>query len=488
MNVQQHGSSRHVAVLGGGLAGLAAAVAFCERGWRVSLFEARRQLGGRAGSFVDSTTAEITDHCQHVSLGCCVNFQDFCRRTGMAKFFYRDRALTFIGSDGRQSTVRGVRFLPAPLHLLPGLCRLKHLPLLERFTIAQTLWRMARIRPTDISRDCSMEKWLRQQGATQQASEEFWSVILVSALAERLDRISFVDARKVFVEGFMANSAGYELQVPAVPLGSMYQDYLVRWLEDRAATCHLATPVKEIIINGSSVQAIELSDGSQHRFDGYVLALPWKRVKEVIPAESGQLGAQLTGIDQIESSSITGVHLWFDRPITELRHAVIVGRLSQWLFSRGSRKDLGPQNPAGHYYQVVISASQNLNEYCRDDVIEQVQEDLRSILPQARHADLIHARLVTQRDAVFVVPPNLASCRPDQQTALDNLALAGDWTNTGWPATMEGAVRSGYLAAEVLLQAGGDCTSTFISEQKSGWLAQWFLKENPNRIQEFTVN
>ena len=476
MTLQNQGPSRHVAVVGGGLAGLAAAVAFCEHGWRVDLFEARRQLGGRAGSYYDSTTGEVTDHCQHVSLGCCTNFQDLCRRTGMTKFFRRDRELTFIGPDGKRSTVRAVQWLPAPLHLGPGLSQLCHLPFSERIAIARTLWRLARIPLAAVREAGNMEQWLESQGATRRAQDDFWSVILVSALAERLDRISLADGRKVLVEGFMANTSGYELQIPTVPLGKIYQEHLVQWLANRAAICQLATPVRRIILDKSAVQAVELDNGSQRRFDGYVLAIPWRRVREVILEPPSQLTAQWAGISQIESSPITGVHLRFDRPITDLPHAVIVGRLSQWLFNRGAQTAADPRSPAGHYYQVVISASRNLDVHSRNAVIAQVQDDLCSIFPAARGANLIHSRLITQRDAVFVIPPDVFGCRPAQRTPLDNLALAGDWTDTGWPATMEGAVRSGYLAAEVLLRAHGHRPSVLVTDQPYGWLARWLLR------------
>ena len=121
-----------------------------------------------------------------------------------------------------------------------------------------------------------MEQWLESQGATRRAQDDFWSVILVSALAERLDRISLADGRKVLVEGFMANTSGYELQIPTVPLGKIYQEHLVQWLANRAAICQLATPVRRIILDKSAVQAVELDNGSQRRFDGYVLAIPWR--------------------------------------------------------------------------------------------------------------------------------------------------------------------------------------------------------------------
>jgi uncharacterized protein with NAD-binding domain and iron-sulfur cluster len=176
----------------------------------------------------------------------------------------------------------------------------------------------------------------------------------------------------------------------------------------------------------------------------------WRRLATLFDEQLQARLPILTRLDEIESAPITGVHLWFDRAITELPHAVLVGRLSQWIFRRSA-----VDGNEGHYYQVVISASRHLAGRDREAIVAEVCDDLRAIWPAAREARLLHARVVTDQEAVFSVQPGMEACRPQQRTSIPNLFLAGDWTATGWPATMEGAVRSGYLAAEAMLESLG---------------------------------
>ena len=216
-----------MAVVGGGLAGLAAAAALAERGVRVELFEARRQLAGRAGSFRDPATGELVDHCQHVSMGCCTNLADFCRRTGIADCFRRDSRLHFFAPDGRRYDLAANRWLPAPLHLAPSFLRLGYLTLGERLAIARALWKLARM-PRCITThtmtaadqlsaskgEWSMPatepfttagEWLRRNGQSEQSIKLFWEPVLISALGESLERAGPAYARKVFVDGFMVS-------------------------------------------------------------------------------------------------------------------------------------------------------------------------------------------------------------------------------------------------------------------------------------------
>jgi len=180
--------------------------------------------------------------------------------------------------------------------------------------------------------------------------------------------------------------------------------------------------------------------------------LPWRHVGELFDTEIAAALPWLEAVRTMPSVPITGVHLWYDRPIMNLPHAVLIGRLSQWVFSRGSSAAADSAAPR-FYYQVVISASRQLAASGRQDVVGRVTDELGAVWPEARAARLLHARMVTEPEAVFSPSPEVELLRPLQQTPVRGLFLAGDWTATGWPATMEGAVRSGYLAAERILQA-----------------------------------
>lgn len=454
---------QRVAIVGGGLAGLAAAVALSDFGLDVQLFEARRQLGGRAGSFRDDATGAVVDHCQHVSMGCCTNFADFCRRTGTHEDFERHSTLHFYSPDGRRFDLRAARWLPAPFHLAPSFLRLGFLSRRERLGIGLALLKLARLNPSCDSEGSTIGQWLRRHGQSENAIRRFWSVVLVSALGESLDRSSLAAARKVFVDGFLANRAAYHLQVPVVPLAQLYGQ-AAKWLRERGVSLNLASPVASLDLDKSGACLLSFPDRSQQTFDFVVLAVPWRQLSGLVP---GALQSRILlpdSIGQIGSSPVTAVHLWFDRQITDLPHAVIVDRLSQWLFHHGLRQLPGPSNEPCDQYQIVISASQSLANRSKEAVLNEVLADLETMFPAAKQAELIRWQIVTQRHAVFSYSPGLDQIRPSQQTAIPNLFLAGDWTATGWPSTMESAVRSGYLAAEYLSIARGDPQNLLVDD------------------------
>ena len=429
-----------VVVIGGGLAGLAACVAACDRGLRVEWFERRKMLGGRACSLREPKTEELIDHCQHVSMGCCTALADFRRRTGIADSFIRQKRLNFLGPDGKRYNIAASRWLPAPLHLLPGLMRLRYLSLGERWSIAGVMRHLARETTDDRE---TIGTWLRRHGQSQRAIDRFWSVVLLGALAESADRASLAAARKVFVDAFLASRNGYELEIPTLPLSEIFDRRVGAWLAEHNVVVHRATRIKRIEGERHRATAVVLPDGTRREFDFVIVAVPWQRVRSLFSETMLAVLPELQNVEKFQPAAITAVHLWFDRPITSVPHAALVGRLSQWFFGGG-------RTASGYYCQVVISASRELLGCRSAEVVARVCDELREVFPDARDARLLHGRVVTQPSAVFSMTPGLDRFRPTQRTQVENLLLAGDWTATGWPGTMEGAVRSGYLAVEAL--------------------------------------
>jgi squalene-associated FAD-dependent desaturase len=467
-------------IVGGGLAGLASAVALAQRGVGVTVLESRPRLGGRASSFLDRATETKIDNCQHVSLGCCTNFQHFCTTLGLADLFRTEPELYFIGSDNVVNPLASGR-LPAPFHCVASFGRMSYLSRNDRLCIALGLRRLAAGRGGEAQ---ALSDWLRKQRQTETAIDRFWNPVLVSALSETLDRIDVGSARKVFVDAFLANRQGWQVQIPTVPLDILYGERLQEWLRQRGATVRLQAGVERIVVENDRAAGALLRSGERVTADYVVVAVPHWIVLDLLP-DSCQADPALSKIRELESAPISSVHLWFDRPILfpknqrcarvdatgsarELPHAVLIGRLSQWVFNRSllhaangnespvetSNSTSQPVRP-GYSYQVVISASRNIAAASQHETISNVVQELGDIFPAARGARLLHSRLVTEHKAVFSVRPGASECRPLQQSPLTNLQLAGDWTQTGWPATMEGAVRSGYLAAENVLRQLG---------------------------------
>jgi len=424
--------SRRAIVIGGGLAGLAAATRLAERGVGVSILESRQRLGGRAGSFTDPATGQLVDACQHATMGCCTEFARFCRTVGIAKFLARQPKLHFLTADGRRSVFKADPW-PAPFHLGRALLGAHYLTPVEKLRVAWGLLAMLRESP---DADPPLRSWLLDHRQTPRTIDRFWATVLVSALNETVDRLGLKCARKVFVEGFMATRDGFEVSLPTVPLGRLYGDELLAWFAAHGVEVKLNAAVKRLHLNDNAVSHVELRDGSTLAADWYVLAVPFERVLDLLPAE---LAAQpcFTNIRNLEPSPITSVHLWFDRPVMNVPHAVLVDCLGQWAFDRG-----------GNYVQVVISAARDLD---RTDLEQRIVAELRELFPASRGATLLRSKVVTEHTATFSAVPGIDRFRPPQRTPIANLFLAGDWTATGWPATMESAVRSGFLAADAIL-------------------------------------
>lgn len=475
-----------VAVVGGGLAGMAAAVALQAAGCRVSLLESRRYLGGRASSFREPRSGDWVDLCQHVSMGCCTNLSDFCRRTGISQCFRRERVLHFFDPDGRRFDLQACSWLPPPLHLGPSLWRLKYLSAADRIGIGRALLRLARLRPGAAEPEPTIGAWLRANRQSPIAIERFWQVVLVSALGESLERASLSAARKVFVDGFMAAREAYVVEVPDVSLGEIYDGYLRRHFADQRIELLTETTVRAVEIGDEILDGrftLTTTGGSTQGFDAAILAVPWRHIGALVGPKLAARLPWLAGVRGLASSPISSVHLWFDRTITQVEHAVLVGRTSQWVFHRRQGDGAAAESESGRhrrgeYYQVVISASAEMAAIGPEALIQQVLGDLHAVFPAARAAQLVHARVVTDPHAVFSVSPEAERLRPAQKTAVPGLAVAGDWTATGWPATMEGAVRSGYLAAEAILADLGRTANFLRPDLPRSLLARWLIRRD----------
>jgi squalene-associated FAD-dependent desaturase len=434
-----------VVVLGAGLAGLAAASALAPRGFGVTVLEARNRLGGRASSFVDSGSGQVLDVCQHVSMGCCTNFAHFARTLGVAHLLRGQRDLFFVTPDRRVSRFRADP-LPAPLHLTRAFLRLHFLRPDEKVRVA---WALAGLRRADSGQDEPFLEWLKWHRQTPRTVARFWSVVLTSALNEAPDRIGLRYARKVFVDGFLGHRRGFEVELPQVPLSRLYGAELSHWLDRHGIQVRAGTAARRLVVNNDRVGGVELRDGTTLNADWYVAAVPFDRLLDLLPAQLIDRESYFGDLRRLETSPITSVHLWYDRPISRLPHAVLIDCAGQWLFRRGEVAS------GEHYVQVVVSAARLFRGVDREEVQRQIVAELASLFPAARTAELRRARVVTEHAATFSPLPGVDRWRPPQGSPLRNLLVAGDWTATGWPATMEGAVRSGYLAAEALLHRQG---------------------------------
>lgn len=463
-----------VVIIGGGLAGLAAAAGLASRGVACRVLESRQQLGGRASSFIDPTTGEELDNCQHVSMGCCTNLAHFCETVGASDSFRREKSLTFIGPTGR-STVMQAAPLPAPLHLLPSLASLHWLTWGERLRLLRGLSSLLRT-PRAKLRGVRLSDWLTQHKQSERICSGFWHLVLVSALSESLDRIDASYARKVLLDGFAKNRMGWEVLVPTVSLTTLSNDFAADWLTSRGVRIDRSMAVESVQLGTHSeplITHLTTRSGEVIPVEDVIVAVPPYRLASLLEASGFDL-AGWPPLAAMETAPIASVHLWFDRPLTDMPNAVLVDRLSQWMFNRST----GETQPGEPWYcQVVISASRDLQATDQEAIVARVADELRATWPAAKDAQLVRGRLVVERRAVFSVTPGIDAIRPTQQSPIPNLQLAGDWTQTGWPATMESAVRSGYLAAENVLRRLGRPAPLLQPDLPTVWLSRMAFPE-----------
>ena len=423
-----------VAVLGGGLAGMAAAAALGSTGFEVDLYEARPFLGGRATSWAPpGESEEVIDNCQHILLRCCDNLLDLYRRLGALDKIQFHREFHFMEPGGRTSVLkRGI--LPAPAHFLGSFLGLKCLGIADKICIAKAMRAIGVEREVRADLDAiTMLDWLREKRQTPRAIERFWRQVLVSAINEELDRMAASHGFQVFWQSMLERADAYEMGIPSVPLRELYDEEAL----SRLARLHPRAGVTAIHRAEGRVVDIQTAEGAAQA-DYYVSALPFEKLQPLLP----ELPVEWS---RFEHSPITGIHLWFDRPITHLPHATLLDRTIQWMFNK----------QGGRYLQLVVSASRSLVNASRQEVIDLGVRELADFFPAVREARLEKAQVIKEIRATFSARPGLESVRPQAVTVLANLFLAGDWTRSGWPATMEGAVRSGYLAAEAVCAAAG---------------------------------
>ena len=321
--------SSTVAVIGGGLAGLAAGCALAGGGFRVTLYERRPYLGGRASSYQHPGTGEVVDNCQHVLLGCCTNLIDFYRRTGTEdKIRWYDR-LVFLEPGGRASVIHP-SFLPAPLHNSLSFLGAHCLGLRDKLAISTAMLALAETLPEDDGEPFLM--WLQRHGQTQRAIDRFWKVVLVSALNEDLERSSSRYAALVFRESFLNSAPAGRMGLPTVPLSDLYGaagDYI----QARGGEVQLRAAVERFQPQAGGVK---LCVGGREVVSDYaVLAVPFQVAGSVLP-ETPEAQPLRDMLRHFESSPITGIHFWFDRQITDLDHAVLLDRTIQWMFHKSS--------------------------------------------------------------------------------------------------------------------------------------------------------
>ncbi len=467
-------SEPRIAIVGGGLAGIAAAVALGKAGFLLDLYESNQRLGGRVGSFTDTLSGEQFDYCQHVGMACCTNLVHLIETLNQRSDWHLEDTLHFYSASGKHLPLKAAP-LPAPLHMSSLLVRWPGLRISDRFHIGIALLKLMRLNDNDAALDDYAIKWLSAH-QSKLAIDRFWNTILVSALGESIERVALRPARKVLLDGFARNRNAYKLLVPNRPLSELFDVEVQKWLTElNNVKLKLGMKVDFVERNHSDQRCcIRLNDGSSHTYDAVILCVPWYRIHKLLGIdETGNHNSDDPG--SLQTSPITGIHTWWDKPWMKTPHAVLVDHLCQWVFAKNQSGDQENSRRADSmYYQIVISSSRHFSLKEPAKVEAALKDDLRNVFPLICNASMLQCKVVTDPRSVFSVTPESDRFRWSHDRLADQqIWLAGDWTETGWPATMEGAIRSGFLAAKSVANKFHHQFELPIADLKSTWLFRW---------------
>lgn len=439
-----------VTLIGAGLAGLAAGLALARAGIGATVIETRKKLGGRAGSFIDRATEQRIDNCQHVVMRSCTHLLDLYERMGVAgKIRWYDR-FYFVDGAGRLDVLEADA-VPGPMHLSRSMLGFSSLTVADKRAIARGVWAILRTgeRGREALGQVSFADWLEEHQQTAGAVEKFWTPVIVSACNEWPARVAANHAIHVYQEGFLRNRHVHEMGVAKIPLQELYEParQIIEAAGGRVLTGQSAAGFE---FDGQRVVGVRLGDDQTVGGDYFVSTVPFDRLAKLVTSAMVEADARLADLDRFEVSPIIGIHLYFDSPGGQrtmmLPHVALTQSPLQWVFNKGVED--GKEHLHG-----VISAAHEWVDRPAETIAAMAEAEVRKALPAMRRVKLVHHRVIKEKRATFAPVPRIDRIRPGTTGAIENLLLAGDWTATGWPATMEGAVRSGYAAANAILPA-----------------------------------
>ena len=428
----------NVVVIGGGLAGIQAALSAADRGSVVTLIERRAQLGGLTWSFEHNGL--WFDNGQHVFLRCCTAYQDFVARIGGRDDLHiQDRLRIPVLRPGRRTYSIGRAPLPAPLHLGPSLATYGHLAIRDRVRAMRAALALRSVDPEDPTNDrVTFGEWLRAHGQSTAAIEALWDLIARPTTNLPCDRVALGLAAFVFQTGLLERADASDIGLAKVPLRALHNDRVVTALDKAGVEVQLQRRVSAV-----EPGPVVVTDSGRVEADAVIVALDHIAAAQVLP--SGTLDGQ-ERVARMAMSPIVNVHLVFDRQVTDMPLAAAIGSPVEYVFDRTEASGL----VRGQYLVVSLSAADAYLGSAPRELIALISSALGALLPPMSGAQLVDGLVTRERTATFSAAPGTAELRSAPATNLDGVFVAGAWTATGWPATMEGAVRSGTAAVEAV--------------------------------------
>jgi squalene-associated FAD-dependent desaturase len=429
-----------VVIVGGGLAGISAALRFADCGRSVTLFEGRPRLGGAAFSFRRGELA--VDNGQHVFLRCCEAYRWLLRRIGATERTYLQPRLDIpvLDPSGRQGRLGRAPGVPAPAHLGAALSRYALLSPLDRLRAVRGALALRTLSPDDLSLDArTLGAYLRRHGQNDATIDVLWGVVATATLNLHPDEASLALAAKVFRTGLLDEATAADVGYATAPLGTLHHDAAARALRVAGVDVRLGEKVR-----GVEPGLVRVGDATV-RAEAIVLAVPHRDAFALSPqlAETPAAPARALG-----ATAIVNVHVIYDRQVTDLAFAAAVRSPVQWIFDRTHSSGLQHTQPGSQYLAITVSAADGIVDVPAKELTARYVAELSRLLPSAARAEVRDAFVTRERRATFRQAAGHAALRPAPDAGPDGVWLAGSWTATGWPDTMESAVRSGVRAAE----------------------------------------
>jgi squalene-associated FAD-dependent desaturase len=437
---------KRVIIIGGGFSGLAAGVRLSEQGLRVVLLERRKHLGGRAYSFLDSRTGDVVDNGQHLFMGCYHQTIAFLKKIGcLDRLKFQDRPrVDFLDRDNGFTSFE-CPSLPPPMHAVVGLFRMKGITLgdkLRTFKVGRAIQKNGK--PAQAS--MTVSEWLDRLGQSGRIKQRFWYPMAIATLNEDPETASARMMKVVLKEAFGGGGQSASIGIARVGLSDLYTEGASDFIKSRGGEVRTDAQVHRLLIEDGSAAAVELIDGERIEADYFISAVPPAALLQMLPEDLRE--GEFSKLESLGSSPIVSINLWFDRPVIDHEFVGLIGTRSQWIFN----KDL-ILSPARRSNQiaVIISAARGFIDWTKQALVEMALTELNELIPASRSAHLLHSRIVKEREATLAHTVESDSIRPGPRTAIPNLILAGDWTATGLPATIESAVISGNTASDLIV-------------------------------------
>lgn len=439
-------------IIGGGLSGLSAAVDLASLGKKVLVLEQRQRLGGRTHSFIDETTGDVVDNGQHLMMGCYKETRRYLATIGSTHLVRLQPALhiNFVDPLKGASTLAGSS-LPPPFHVLGGLMRMSHLSIRDRLRLLRVGNELLRTSPEKerLLDSLTVDEWLSTLGQSKSNKTYLWDTIAIGSLNDHPSKVSALLFFRVLRAAFMGTREDSSLLIPTVGLSALLVDPAIEFVVQHGGAVHAGTRADLAALTNRHVAAVRTSAGESLQASSYILAVPFFELSSIIADD-----LIAPSVPLFVSTPIVSINLWFDREVFREEFAAVLNSDIQWIFNRsklcGSTNDRAATR---QHLSLVISGAEDCIEFSKEHIVEIAMKDLRRVLPAIHNSNLIHSLVIKERRATFSPRPGMEPSRPDTKTKFDNVFLAGDWTNTGLPATIEGAVISGRKAAEATMGA-----------------------------------